>query len=82
MTRNRRAAIVAGCALTIGVPLLAMQPDDPPCIALDLTLHTYDGPIVIDGACVDDISYTPAALIVVAHDLGDGIYHNGFETTP
>lgn len=56
-------------------------PADRPCIALDLTLYTYDGPIVIDGACVDFISsiQSPPSLRVIAHDNGDGIFHNGFE---
>lgn len=55
---------------------------DRPCIALDLTLRTYDGPLVIDGACVDFISITSTALRVVAHDTGDGIFRSGFEGAP
>lgn len=82
--RTLAAAIVINAlAFLIAFSFAQPAPDATrPCISLDLTLYTYDGPIVVDGACVDDISYTTAALRVVAHDSGDGIFHNGLEATP
>ena len=80
MTRLAAGIVLVIAAILIALGALAFAaPATRPCIALDLTLHTYDGPLVIDGACVDTISYTSAALRVVAHDTGDGIYRNGFD---
>lgn len=84
---TRAAAIAAMCVLgaayaavavfALGVPASSAA---RPCVALDLTLQTYAGAIIIDGACVDTLSLTNAALHVVAHDTGDGIFRNGFES--
>lgn len=88
MTRLAAGIVIAIASILIAIGALAFaSPEvvtDRPCIALDLTLYTYDGPLVIDGACVDFISsiQSPPVLHVVAHDPGDGIYRNGFEGAP
>lgn len=74
------AIVILTIAFLIAVAFAA--PTSRLCIALDLTLYTYDGPLVIDGACVDSMQYTSTALRVVAHDAGDGIFRNGFEVAP
>lgn len=79
------AIIILALAFLIAASIAQPAPEATrPCIALDLTLYTYDGPLVIDGACVDFISsiQSPPSLRVVAHDQGDGVFHNGFEVSP
>lgn len=76
------AMVVLGLAFLIAAAFAQTAITSRPCIALDLTLYTYDGPLVIDGACVDFVSITSTALRVVAHDTGDGIFRSGFEGAP
>jgi len=78
------AIVIIALAFLIAASIAQPAPTSRPCIALDLTLHTYDGPIVIDGACVDFLSsiQNPPSLRLIAHDNSDGIFRNSFETTP
>lgn len=64
------------------VALVLPTPAAQPCRTLDLTLNSYDGPIRIDGACVDTVQITNIKLRVLAYDVGDGIFRNGFEDRP
>lgn len=83
--RSLAAAIVlliVAFLLAVTAIAFAYAQQPRPCIALDLTLYTYDGPIVIDGACVDDIQLTSLHYHIVAHDNIDGIFRNGFEVAP
>lgn len=48
-------------------------------VELSLTLRTYEGPIVVEDACLTQHTLQDGRLVMEATDRGDAIFHGDFE---
>ena len=72
--------LIAAIALTA----MASVPtgSDPACVEVEFTLHSSIGPIHITNACLTSFAHTGDSMVIVARDMGDGIFKSGFEVWP
>jgi hypothetical protein len=53
-----------------------------PCVSVDVTLHSYDGPVVILDACMSKPAVYDGALHIEIIDGGSSIFRGNFEVWP
>lgn len=79
--------LIAVGGMCLAAPANAQQVDaiEPECAVLvNFTLHTYDGPIVIQDVCLAaPVIYGDGLLTIEAREFfGDEIFHGDFEVWP